>query len=179
MASGRRALRAGALVVAGGVAAGVVGAVGALAQSAPAGGAKVEPKGKMVLAWHAGIASRWLDPQEHDGGATPDNFLMALHDALIKNLYDRLFDHPALAEQFEFAEDARSATFKLRPGVKFHNGAPVTPADVKFSFDQYRGAWSGLLKERTDKLEIVDDRTVRFHFNVPFLDFRRCSAPAT
>ena len=33
---------------------------------------KVVPKGKLVLAWHVGIASRWLDPQEHDGTATTD-----------------------------------------------------------------------------------------------------------
>ena len=32
----------------------------------------------MVLAWHANIAARWLDPQQHDGTASPDNFLMAL-----------------------------------------------------------------------------------------------------
>ena len=50
--------------------------------SSPAGAAA---KGKLVLAWHAGLASRWLDPQEHDGTATPDNFFTALHDALIKN----------------------------------------------------------------------------------------------
>ena len=42
-------------------------------------------KGKLTLAWHAGFASRWLDPQEHDGTATPDNFFTAIHDALIKN----------------------------------------------------------------------------------------------
>jgi hypothetical protein len=47
--------------------------------------ARAAAKGKIVLAWHAGFASRWLDPQEHDGTATPDNFLTALHDALIKN----------------------------------------------------------------------------------------------
>jgi hypothetical protein len=70
------------LVVAGGLAAaGLVRAIGASAKSPPGTQATVEPKGKMVLGWHAGIASRWLDPQEHDGGATPDNFLMALHDA--------------------------------------------------------------------------------------------------
>src|SRR5438093_4819392 len=147
MRSGGRALWAWVVIVAGCLAAaGLLGAIGALAQSAPAGSAlsgsaKVEPKGSMTLAWHAGIAARWLDPQEHDGGATPDNFLMALHDALIKNFRTKLFDHPALAERFEFAEDAKSATFWLRPGTKFHNGAPVTPADVKFSFEHYRGAW--------------------------------------
>src|SRR5438132_5884541 len=95
--------------------------------------ARAAAKGKLVLAWHAGFASRWLDPQEHDGTATPDNFLTALHDALIKNQGTELYDHPALAEHFEIAKDARSATFTLRKGIKFHNGEPVTPHDVKFS----------------------------------------------
>ena len=44
--------------------------LGAVASAAipfpsPAGAAA---KGKLVLAWHAGFASRWLDPQEHDAG---------------------------------------------------------------------------------------------------------------
>jgi ABC-type transport system substrate-binding protein len=87
---------------------------------------QVVPKGKMTLAWHVGIAARWVDPQEHDGTATPDNFLTALHDALIKNSGTTLYDHPALAERYEFAQDAKSATFWLRKGIKFHNGEPVT-----------------------------------------------------
>ena len=64
------------------------------------------------MAWHTNIAPRWLDPQ-HDGTASPDNFLMALHDGLIKNFREELYDHLALAERFEFAEDAKSATFRL------------------------------------------------------------------
>ena len=40
--------------------------------------------GGMVLAWHTNIAPRWLDPQQHDGGAAPDNFLSAVHDALLR-----------------------------------------------------------------------------------------------
>src|SRR5215469_15111603 len=91
----------------------------------------VVPSGKMVLAWHTNIASRWLDPQQHDGTASPDNFIFALHDALIKNFREVRYDHPALTEGFNFAEDAKSATFKLRPGIKFHDGSPVTPDDVK------------------------------------------------
>ena len=133
--------------------------------------ARVVPKGKITLAWHAGLASRWLDPQEHDGTATPDNFLNALHDALIKNYRETLFDHPGLAERYEFAPDARSATFWLRPGIKFHNGEPVTVEDVKFSFENYRGAKGDVLKSKTERVEIVDNRTVRFHFKEPFLDF--------
>src|SRR5438045_2255658 len=153
---------AAVLAIVGGVAvAGLVGAIGALAQSAPVGG-KVEPKGKLTLAWHTNITARWIDPQQHDGTASTDNFLFALHDALIKNFRDKLFDHPALAERFELAEDAKSATFWLRPGIKFHDGSPITPAVVKYSFEHYRGGWADVLHKNTDSIVIVDDRTVRF-----------------
>src|SRR6185437_8728449 len=116
--------------------------------------ATVVPKGKMVLAWHTNIAARWLDPQQHDGTASGDNFLMALHDSLIKNFREQRYDHPALAERFEFAEDAKSATFWLRPGIKFHDGSPVMPADVKWSYEHYRGAWGDVLRAQTQDVEL-------------------------
>ena len=135
-------------------------------------------KDSMVLAWHTNIAPRWLDPLQHDGGATPDNFLNVVHDALIKNFRDRKFDHLALADRFDFAEDARSATFRLRPNIKFHDGSAVTPADVKWSYEHYRGAWAKVLHELTDRVSIVDERTVRFDFKAPFLDFPRLMGTA-
>lgn len=153
-------------------------ALGATALAAPlvrgaraAGNAA--PSGSMVLAWHTNIAPRWLDPLQHDGGATPDNFLNVVHDALIKNFRDKLYDHLALADHFEFAEDAKSAMFRLREGIKFHNGAPVTPDDVKWSYENYRGAWAKVLHDNTDGIETPDGRTVRFSFKEPFLDFPR------
>jgi peptide/nickel transport system substrate-binding protein len=133
--------------------------------------AAVGPNSKIVLAWHTNITARWLDPQQHDGTASPDNFLMAMQDALIKNFRAMHYDHPALAQSFDLAEDAKTATFHLRPGIKFHDGSAVTPADVKWSYEHYRGAWGEVLHENTQGVEIVDDRTVRFHFNTPFLDF--------
>jgi peptide/nickel transport system substrate-binding protein len=136
--------------------------------SLPAGAA---PAGKLTLAWHAGFASRWLDPQEHDGTATPDNFFTAIHDALIKNQGTELYNHLALVEHFTIAPDAKSATFTLRKGIKFHNGEPVTPQDVKFSYENYRGAKADVFKKRTERIDIVDDRTIRFVFKEPFLDF--------
>jgi peptide/nickel transport system substrate-binding protein len=149
----------------------LAGGAASLAHLALPGGAAAQAKGKMVLVWHTAMAPRWLDPQEHDGTATPDNFLSALHDALIKNSGTKLFDHPGLAESFEFAKDSKSATFRLRQGIKFHNNEPVTPEDVKWSYENYRGALSATFKEKTDRVEIVDPRTVRFHFKEPFLDF--------
>jgi len=46
----------------------------------------------MMLGWHTNIAPGWFDPLQHDGGATPDNFLIVVHDALIKNYKDKLYD---------------------------------------------------------------------------------------
>jgi peptide/nickel transport system substrate-binding protein len=149
----------------------LAGGAATLAELGLPGGAAAQAKGKMVLIWHTAMAPRWLDPQEHDGTATPDNFLSALHDALIKNSGTKLYDHLGLAESFEFAKDSKTATFRLRQGIKFHNNEPVTPEDVKWSYENYRGALAATFKEKTDRIEIVDPRTVRFHFKEPFLDF--------
>src|SRR2546430_4790116 len=160
-ASGLFTLLAAALILA-------AVASAAIPFASPAGGAG---KGRLVRAWPGGFASGWLDPQEHDGTATPDNFFTAIHDALIKNQGTALYDYPALAEHFSVAADAKSATFTLRKGVKFHNGDPVTPQDVKFSYENYRGAKADVFKKKTDRIEIADDRTIRFVFKEPFLDF--------
>ena len=43
---------------------------------------------------------------------------------------------PKLAESWSVSADALTYTFKLRAGVKYHDGAELTSADVKFSFDR-------------------------------------------
>src|SRR5262249_57792345 len=74
-------------------------------------------------------------------------------------------------ERYEFAKDGKSATFWIREGIKFHNGEPVTPEDVKFSYENYHGALASVFKSKTEAVDIVDKRTVRFRFKEPFLDF--------
>src|SRR5215211_1850011 len=57
-----------------------------------------------------------------------------IYDSLLE--WDRdLNIQPALAESYEAAPDATSYTFKLRQGVKFHNGQEMKAADVKYSLD--------------------------------------------
>jgi peptide/nickel transport system substrate-binding protein len=51
---------------------------------------------------------------------------------------------PWLAESYQMSPDNLSCTLKLRHGVKFHNGQPMTSADVKFSIDESsktKGGW--------------------------------------
>jgi peptide/nickel transport system substrate-binding protein len=139
------------------------------AAAAPAAG-KPELTGKLIYAWHTTISPAWLDPQENPPQITPYNFQYALHDALVKHLPGKTFA-PSLAESYEIAPDNKSATFKLRQGIKFHDGKPVTPEDVKFTFEKYRGANAIILKEKTEKIETPDDRTIKFVFKEPFLDF--------
>ena len=141
--------------------------------SAPAAAevpAKVVPSGKFTLAWHAGLSSNWLDPQDNPAMATPYNFAYALHDALVKTMPAGL-NTPSLAESWEWDDDFKSITFHLRPGIKFHNGDPVTAEDAKFTFENYSGAQADLLQGSTESIDIIDPSTIRFNFNKPFLDF--------
>jgi len=141
----------------------------AAATVAPASG-RPEPKGQFNYVWHTTISPAWFDPQENPPQITPYNFAYALHDALVKHLPERPFA-PSLAESYEIAPDFKSATFKLRAGITFHNGDAVTPEDVQFTFEQYRGANAKILHDKTERIEIVDPRTIRFQFKGPFLDF--------
>jgi peptide/nickel transport system substrate-binding protein len=137
--------------------------------AAPAA-AQPGPQGKFTEAWNSSITPAFLDPQENPPQITPYNFQLALHDALVKHMPGKTFA-PSLAESYDVAPDYKSATFRLRPGIKFHDGSPVTPDDVKFTFEQYRGASAKVLHDKVDRIDAPDDRTVKFFFKEPFLDF--------
>jgi peptide/nickel transport system substrate-binding protein len=70
---------------------------------------------------------------------TPFLVLYALHDALVKPMPGKA-QAGSLAESWSVSPDGLIYEFVLRPGVKFHNGDPLTADDVKFSFERYKGA---------------------------------------
>src|SRR4029453_17668853 len=103
----------------------------------------------------------------------------ALHDALIKPLPGNDMA-PCLAEAWSESADALTYDFKLREGLKFHNGDPFTADDVKFSFERYRGTSAKLLHERVKSVDIVDPHRLRFTLHKPWPDFLVFyAAPAT
>jgi peptide/nickel transport system substrate-binding protein len=69
---------------------------------------------------------------------------------------------PWLAESYEMSPDNLSCTLKLRAGVKFHNGQPMTSADVKFSIDEStktKGGWE-FINAAIKEVTTPDERTV-------------------
>jgi len=113
-----------------------------------------------------------------------------LFDSLVE-LDQSLNVRPLLAESWEVAKDGLAYTFKLKKGVKWHDGAPFTARDVAFTFyavlnpkvtTPHRAYFDALagFPELTNKdtpkrpedlavkpIEVVDDHTVRFRLRYP------------
>ena len=128
------------------------------------------PEGQMTLVFNVTTAARWFDPAESEGLTTPFLFYFMIHDALVKPLPGNPMA-PCLAESWSATADGLTYEFVLRKGVRFHNGDPVTAADVKFSFERYKGASAKLLKDRVAAVEIIDPHCVRFRLKRPWPDF--------
>ena len=132
--------------------------------------AQGQPDGQLTIAFDTSIATAFLDPAETAGLGTPFVFLYALHDALMKPLPGNDMA-PCLAESWRESPDGLTYDFKLREGLKFHNGDPFTAEDVKFSFLRYRGASAKLLHDRVKSVDLVDPYRLRFVLHKPWPDF--------
>ncbi|RMF93939.1 MAG: hypothetical protein D6736_00925 [Nitrospinota bacterium] len=110
-----------------------------------------------------------------------DVYMTSLRQAIIfaYHVFDRLVTRnlqtfrpePFLAESWKIINDT-TWEFKLKKGVKFHNGDPFTAESVKFSIERVikpeqkspqRTNWTWV-----DHIEVVDDHTVRFHSKAPY-----------
>jgi peptide/nickel transport system substrate-binding protein len=141
--------------------------------------AQAQPADQLTVAFDVSIAPSFLEPAETPGIGTPFVFLYALHDALVKPLPGNNMA-PCLAESWKESPDGLTYEFKLREGLRFHNGDPFTAEDVKFSFHRYRGTAAKLLHDRVKAVEIVDPHRVRFVLHAPWPDFLSFYAtPAT
>jgi peptide/nickel transport system substrate-binding protein len=87
------------------------------------------------------------------------------------SMYDHTKLEPELARSWQVASDGMSATFRLRTDAKFHDGAPVSAHDVKWSFDRMvtvGGFPTFQMKagsiEKPEQFVVVDDHTLRIDF---------------
>src|SRR5262245_30698740 len=95
---------------------------------APRAAAQPKPEGEMRWAIYVTVAPQWFDPAEVQGQINAFWMLYPMHDALVKPMPGNLMT-PSLAESWTVSADQRVYEFKLREGLKFHNGDPFTAED--------------------------------------------------
>ena len=77
---------------------------------------------------------------------------------------------PQLATEWSWSEDGRVLVFKLRGGVKFHDGEPFNAAAVKYTLERnltMRGSSWVALHSAITGVEVIDDLTVKVTLSAP------------
>ena len=85
----------------------------------------------------------------------------------------KLEPQPSLAESWKASDDGKVYTFKLKPGVKWHDGKPFTSADVVFSIEFLKQTHPRARANfaQAEKIETPDANTVVFTLKQPFGPF--------
>jgi 4-phytase/acid phosphatase/peptide/nickel transport system substrate-binding protein len=87
---------------------------------------------------------------------------------------------PRLALSWMHADDYRTWTFKLRPGVRFHDGTPFDANAVKWNFDRQKDPANkcrcAAYITHIRSVEVVDPLTVVYRLNNPMVLFPEAAA---
>ncbi len=132
-----------------------------------------------AFAQQAGGTLRIARGQESDTLDPHKTSLLVAHE-IAWQIYDSLIYldeagtvYPGLALSWEFSNENKTVTFKLRPGVTFHDGTPFDAAAVKFSVDRHLDpatasptAW---VYGPIEGVEVIDDMTIAYHYSQPFV----------
>ncbi len=146
-------------------------AAGLLALAALTAGNAAFAAKDVVMALH--ISAETLDPYSTN---------TTLTTAVTKSFYEGLYEfdkdlkvRPALAESHEVSKDGLVYTFKLRQGVKFHDGTDFNAEAVKVTLDRVTNPDNKLPRYNQfrpiAKVEAVDTYTVRITLKEPFSPF--------
>lgn len=141
--------------------------------AAPTGGAASTTAGEAAPAAgtpRQGGTMVWLGHQEV-AGLSPDDDGPDIQAVLIYNIHNPLVYYntfneleTVLADSYEVSDDGLTYTFKLKEGVKFHDGTDFTAKDVKYTFDYYRNPDNGAVNignfTNVASVDTPDDYTV-------------------
>ncbi|TKT77421.1 ABC transporter substrate-binding protein [Aquamicrobium sp. LC103] len=132
-----------------------------------------EPKQGGTLTVRINADMRSTDGIDRD--ANSDTILHHIFETLV-GYRDDLTIGPVLAESWELSQDERTYSFKLREGATYHDGDPVTSADVKWNWERRMdpaNEWrcipffDGSQGLEIQSVETPDDRTVVFTLEEP------------
>lgn len=143
-----------------------------------------EPQGEKTFIFARGGDSVGLDPADVTDGESAYVTHQVL-DSLLEYKPDSTEVQPGLATEWESSKDGLTWTFKLRQGVKFHDGTDFNAEAVKYNFDRWRlknhprhkgdfeyymamfGGFPGKIKD----VQVVDPYTVKFVLTKPLAPF--------
>src|SRR5213592_485603 len=150
----------------------LVALLGALFVPPPAAGQETPRRGGVLLAAIAADAPS-LDPHQEQTFATME-LVAPLYSTLIQ--IDPL-SYPKIigdaASEWKIAPDGLTYTFKLRGGIRFHDGSPLAAADVKATYDKIVFPPAGVRSVRknaytaVERIETPDPSTVVFKLKFP------------
>lgn len=149
----------------------LLGSTALMASALVPGGARAQmPRkgGRLVVAADS-------EPRNLNPAIVASNGVFFISSKIVEPLAEASYDgkdglSPRLAVSWEGAPDGRSATFKLREGVKWHDGKPFTSADVAFSALKIWKELQNLGRTVFKDLEAVDtpdEATAIFRFSRP------------
>ena len=145
-------------------ASGLILAQSAVGQQPTAGG---------VLTFAAGSDPDSLDPQNTQSNPGEQVNRM-MYDNLVR-FNAKMQIEPALAQSWTQSPDGLTWTFKLRKGVRFHDGSPFDAKAVKYFFDRVLGDEkpfkASLYTPFVQGAQVLDDNTVRVTLKQPFAAF--------
>jgi peptide/nickel transport system substrate-binding protein len=105
---------------------------------------------------------------------------------LFELVYDTMFDleldgstyHLTLADKWDVSPDGKTHTFKIKQGIKFHDGQPLTAKDIAFTYNFYKAhedfPYLNTYTQGFDSVEAPDDSTVVINLAepIPNMDYR-------
>lgn len=166
----------------------VVAGLMLLACGAPATPAAPSAQGEDTASGAGGVLTIGLgsEPETLD----PGDAVYVQEQFILINLFDSLLSmspdgelHPGLASAWQANDDYSEFTFTLRQDVTFHDGAPLTAAAVKATFDHIvsdavleSGGKTLLVDHQYVETEVVDDYTAVVKFAAPYPTFLRDAA---
>lgn len=92
------------------------------------------------------------------------------YDTLVTIDYDLTTIKNQLAKNWEVSDDGLVYIFKLKEGIKFHSGKPMTAHDVVYSFERWKNDKASPSRTRIDamkQVEAIDEYTVKFTLEYP------------
>jgi peptide/nickel transport system substrate-binding protein len=129
-----------------------------------------EPKAGGTLYIGQDFGPGTFDPHKNIAWASI-NIYESIYNGLVKWNEDETELVPDLATSWEISDDGLTYTFKIRQGVKFHNGREMTAEDVKFSLDRLRDPDVSVFAANytaVESVEVVDAETVQVNLSQPF-----------